>query len=88
MKAIPENFQNQQYPPSFHTSIKQLDSDFGSSSIFILTGFVIWGAAYWLFFEFQMARTIYFAVASYHGFMELSALPFLKSNHKSSVTQI
>lgn len=83
LKAIPENYQQQQYPPSFRWSFQKLQSDFGASSVVALLTLVFVGMGYWLFFEFQSARLIYFALASYHGFMELSCLPFLKSNRPS-----
>lgn len=82
MKAIPENYQLQEHPPSFRWSLNRLSTEFGSSSIYLMISLVLLGLAYWLFFEFQMARLVYFSIASYHGFMELSALPFLKSNRK------
>ncbi len=80
IKAIPENFLPQQFPPSFKWSLQKLKNDFGSGSVLILIGLMVTGTAYWLFFEFQSARLFYFSVASYHGFLELSALPFLTSN--------
>ncbi|MEQ1721844.1 MAG: hypothetical protein ABL930_01620 [Pseudobdellovibrio sp.] len=82
MKAIPENYQLQQYPPSFKWSFNRLVNDFGSGSIFVLLGICFLGLIMWLFLEFQTARLVYFSIASYHGFMEISALPFLKSNRK------
>ena len=84
IKAIPENYQPQQHPPSFNWTFKRLANDFGSSSLHVMVALVIMGVAYWLFFEFQTARLIYFSLASYHGFMELSALPFLKLNKKKN----
>ncbi|MBC7464536.1 MAG: hypothetical protein H7256_00965 [Bdellovibrio sp.] len=82
VKAIPENYQPQQHPPSFKCSQNRLANDFGSTSIYALAALVFLGLVYWLFFEFQTARLVYFSIASYHGFMEISALPFLKSNRK------
>ncbi len=79
LKAIPENGQSQQFPPSFKSSFGRLSSDFGAGSLYVMVVLILAGLAYWLFFEFQVARVIYFAVASYHGFMEFSMLPFLKS---------
>ena len=84
MKAIPENYQTRQFPPSFQWSFNKLTSDFGFTSIsflfmLALTGI---GIAIWFLFEFQTARLVYFSIASYHGFMEISAIPFLKSNWK------
>lgn len=85
MKAIPENYQPQEHPPSFKWSVNRLANDFGSSSLYLIFGLTVLGLLYWLFFEFQTARLIYFSVASYHGFMEISALPFLKSNKKDKL---
>jgi hypothetical protein len=83
IKAIPENHQPQQHPPSFNYSFSKLANDFGSTSLWVLISFVVLGLAYWLFFEFQTARLIYFSIASFHGFMEFAAIPFLKSNRKN-----
>lgn len=83
MKAIPENYQQQEYPPSFNWSFNRLVNDFGSSSIFALLAISSIGLLMWLFLEFQTARLVYFSIASYHGFMEISAIPFLKSNWKN-----
>lgn len=82
MKAIPENYQTQQYPPSFQWSLKKLTSDFGFTSINLILLLTVIGIGFWFFFEFQTARLVYFSIASYHGFMEISAIPFLKSNRK------
>lgn len=79
LKAIPENHQPSQHPPSFRWSLNRLSNDFGSSSIYLLLALVLLGSAYWLFVEFHTARVIYFCIASYHGFMEISAIPFIKS---------
>lgn len=83
MKAIPENHQVKQHPPSFQWSLNKLSSDFGSSTLMLL--FTVAGGSIlmWFFFEYQTARLVYFALASYHGFMEISTIPFLKSNLKS-----
>ncbi len=82
MKAIPENYQAQQFPPSFQWSFNRLSSDFGSASIHLILLLSCLAVASWFFFEFQTARLVYFSIASYHGFMEISALPFLTSNRK------
>jgi hypothetical protein len=78
LKAIPENYQPSQHPPSFRWSFNRLNSDFGSASIFVFLILILLGSAYWLFIEFHTARIIYFCIASYHGFMEISAIPFIK----------
>lgn len=83
LKAIPENYQPQQYPPSFRWTFNRFANEFGSSSIILMLSIITVGLLYWFFLEFQTARLVYFSIASYHGFMEFSALPFLKSNRKS-----
>lgn len=82
LKAIPENYQPQNFPPSFRWSFQKLSTDFGGVTLSILFMLFAFGTIYWAFFEYQTARTIYFAIASYHGFMEISCLPFLQSNRK------
>jgi hypothetical protein len=80
MKAIPENYQQQQHPPSFQWSYKKLSTDFGFSSFYFLLSICAVAFLSWFFLEFQTARLVYFSLASYHGFMEISALPFFKNN--------
>lgn len=82
MKAIPENYQSRQYPPSFQWSFNKLSTEFGFTSLYIMLTLTCLVFAMWFFFEFQAARLVYFSIASYHGFMEISAIPFLKSNRK------
>lgn len=84
LKAIPENFQQSEHPPSFRWSYLKLSNDFGSSSVLLLALLILLGSGIWLVYEFQIARLVYFGLASYHGFMEISAIPFLKSNLKTT----
>lgn len=82
VKVIPENYQLQEYPPNFQWSFRKLNSDFGSVSLYMLIGVCLLSLLSWLVLEFQTARSLYFGLVSYHGFMEISALPFWKSNMK------
>lgn len=82
MKAIPENYQKQQYPPSFQWSFNRLSDEFGSASVYLILLLCGLVGLSWFLLEFQTARLVYFSIASYHGFMEISALPFLISNRK------
>ena len=84
LKAIPENFQQTEHPPSFRWSYLKLSNDFGSSSVLLLGLLILFSSGIWLVYEFQVARLVYFGLASYHGFMEISAIPFLRSNLKSN----
>ncbi|MGZ3690095.1 MAG: hypothetical protein ACXVAX_01240 [Pseudobdellovibrio sp.] len=79
LKAIPENFQKQAHPPSFRSSFSMLQNEFGAGAIGVLLIFCLIGISLWAIFEFQSARLFYFSLASYHGFMELSAVAFLKN---------
>lgn len=81
LKAIPENHQKQKHPPSFKTSWLNLQGEFGAGSVEVFVVFCLIGLALWGFLEFQSARTFYFSLASYHGFMELSAIGFLKKDN-------
>lgn len=82
MKAIPENYQNQQHPPSFQWSFNRLSNEFGSASVYLILFLSCLVFSGWFLLEFQTARLVYFSIASYHGFMEISAIPFLISNRK------
>lgn len=84
LKAIPENYQQRQHPPSFRWSYLQLSRDFGSGSVLLFIILMAFGTLGWLMFEFQTARLVYFGIASYHGFMEMAAVPFLTSNKRIS----
>ena len=85
LKAIPENFQQSEHPPSFRWSYLKLSNDFGSSSVLLLGLLILMTSGIWLVYEFQVARLVYFGLASYHGFMEISAIPFLKSNLRTNL---
>ena len=82
LKAIPENYQKHSHPPSFRSSISMLQNEFGSGAISVLLLFCLIGISLWALLEFQSARLFYFSLASYNGFMELSAIAFVKGRVK------
>ena len=85
LKAIPENYQTHEHPPSFRTSYKLLNSEFGNGSVVLFVALMLVGLSGWFLYEFHVARLVYFCLASYHGFMELSSLPFIGRNKRSQL---
>jgi hypothetical protein len=78
MKAIPDYHHDNKVPTSFRQSYKLLYKRLGSSYSNIMLLFIVlfWGL--WLFVQVPQARVLYFAIASYHGYMEIAGLGFLK----------
>jgi hypothetical protein len=74
LKAIPEQNYEHQTPPSFRRSFELLRQDFGGKFLmgFLLVALAI--PAVWLFAQYPAARMVYFAVASYHGYLEIAGL--------------
>ncbi|MEQ1875029.1 MAG: hypothetical protein ABL958_00190 [Bdellovibrionia bacterium] len=80
LQAIPQ--QNYEYttPPTFRKSFELLKNDLGGK---LLTAGAIFAAfliGAWTFGYFQEARWIYFAAASFHGYLEIAALGFSPRN--------
>ncbi len=61
-------------PTSFRQSYRKLVGDFGSAQVMFMFLAVGGMALVWAFLSFPQARTIYFALASYHGYMEIAGL--------------
>jgi len=77
LKVIPDQNHYHPTPPTFKQSLRFLLQDFNPFSLGVgialsLSLFLIWG-----FISYPTARSIYFILASYHGFMELAAATLL-----------
>ena len=77
LKALADQNHHHTTSPSFRQSLTLLLQDFnpfslGVGVILSLCLFFIWG-----FINYPLARSLYFILASYHGFMELAACTFL-----------
>lgn len=76
LKAIPEQSHVSENPTSFKTCYELIQKEFGLklTVLFIILCLTIPSA--WLFIHYPFARTLYFALASTHGFIELAGLGF------------
>ena len=77
LKAIPDQHHYHSTPTTFRQSLKLLREDFPTSTLII--GALASCALFliWMIWNYPLARTLYFILASYHGFMELAALSLL-----------
>lgn len=75
LKAIPEQHLKTQTPVSFRATLNALSRDYGRRMAWVLLVACLASLGVWLMFAMPQARVIYFAIASYHGFYELAALP-------------
>jgi hypothetical protein len=79
LKAIPDQCHYHEVPTSFRQSLRLLERDFGKIAALLIIGLSLGAIVFWSFLSFQMARFIYFAVASYHGYLEIAGLALMKS---------
>ncbi|MDR3608671.1 MAG: hypothetical protein P4M08_15010 [Oligoflexia bacterium] len=82
LKAIPDQFHTSEAPTSFRQSAKLLERDFGMKVAGLLILLSLGAIVFWSFFSFQMARMLYFSIASYHGYLEIAGLALWAGNLK------
>ncbi len=73
LKAVPESLNKHSLPNSFKSSFELLRNDLGSKTTFGLVAISALGIFIWIF-SFSLGAAIYFALASLHGWLELSCL--------------
>jgi hypothetical protein len=78
MKAIPDQQHTRQVPTSFKQSLSLLKRDFSGRHFLFLISLVVGSLVVWTFFRVPEARIVYFALAAYHGYLEIAGLAFLK----------
>ena len=74
LKAIPDQCHTHEVPTSFREGARLLERDFGALGLRIALSLSFLGAAVWLWVSFYQARLIYFALAGYHGYLEIAGL--------------
>ena len=74
LKAIPDQHHTSEAPTSFRQSLRLLQVDFGRKSVLVGAGLILLSLAAWAFVLFPQARALYFALAAYHGYLELAGL--------------
>lgn len=81
LKAIPEQSLDGSAPVSFGRSFKLLGRDFGRFGARLAVLLVVGLSAAWLLVSWEEARRLYFAVAAFHGYAEITLLAVLASCH-------
>ena len=76
MKAIPDQRHSHEIPTSFRQSYRLLKNDFGKRYIAGMVAFLVGGILVWIFVNSVEARVIYFAIAAFHGYLEMAGLCF------------
>ena len=74
LKAIPDQHHHNEMPTSFRQSLRLLEDDFGRRGAIWTLSLVALSALIWIFCSFPFARMIYFALAGYHGYLEIAGL--------------
>jgi hypothetical protein len=74
LKAIPDQHHSTEVPASFRKSYRLLIRDFGKPALGFIVLLVLAMWAIVLFVDHPEARAIYFAIAAYHGYLEIAAL--------------
>jgi len=81
LRLIPEQHLPGQVPISFRSSLKLLGRDFGVKSAQAIIVLCVLGVTAWLgalsLSKFALARDVYFAAASFHGYFEIAGLLML-----------
>jgi hypothetical protein len=74
LKVIPDQCHYHPIPTSFRQSYQLLIQEFGKKWTRVILSGASWMAAVWFFFSYSEARIFYFALASYHGYLEIAGL--------------
>ena len=77
LKAIPDQRHTHETPTSFRQSYRLLVNDFGKGYLAAFAALSLIPILAWCFVNYPQARVVYFAIASYHGFLELATLSFI-----------
>lgn len=78
LKALPDQVHDHAVPTSYRQSLRLLQRDFGPRLLRWLVGGVAGGLLLWLVLGLEAGRTLYFAVAGFHGLLELAGLGLLR----------
>lgn len=77
LKAIPDQAHTHEVPASFRQGLRLLGDDFGRRAALLVIAIAVGGGLLWLFLGFRTARLLYFALAGFHGYVELAGLGLL-----------
>lgn len=78
LKALPDQVHDHVVPTTYRQSVRLLERDFGASLGRWLVLGVIGGLGLWLLLGLEAGRAVYFALAGFHGLLELAGLGLLR----------
>ena len=78
LKALPDQVHDHPVPTTYRQSLRLLERDFGSRVARSLIWGVLGGLVVWLMLGLELGRTVYFALAGFHGLLELAGLGLLR----------
>lgn len=77
LKAIPDTLHSHPIPTSFRQSVRLLGEDFGPQAALLVVYLVAASTALWFIFDMASARSAYFLIAGFHGYVEIAGLALL-----------
>jgi len=83
MKAIPDENHSHPVPTTFKQSLQLARRDFGARYVVGMVLFVAAGVFFWMLVALPIARTIYFALSAYHGYLEIAGLALGGNPHRA-----
>lgn len=78
LKALPDQVHAHPVPTSYRQSVRLLERDFGAALLRWIGVGVLGGLLLWLLLGLEAGRAVYFAVAGFHGLLELAGLGLLR----------
>ena len=78
LKALPDQVHAHPVPTSYRQSVRLLERDFGAAVVRWLGIGVVGGLLVWLALGLEAGRAVYFAIAGFHGLLELAGLGLLR----------
>ena len=78
LKALPDQVHDHVVPTTYRQSVRLLERDFGTTLMRWLVLGVLGGLGLWLLLGLEAGRAVYFAVAGFHGLLELAGLGLLQ----------
>ena len=78
LKALPDQVHAHPVPTSYRQNVRLLERDFGAALLRWIGVGVLGGLLLWLLLGLEAGRAVYFAVAGFHGLLELAGLGLLR----------
>ncbi len=88
LKALPDQTHRHPVPTTYRQSVRLLGQDFGRPLTLAILVAVPLATMLWLALGLETGRKVYFAVAGFHGFLELAALGLMSPRPHASGTLV